>query len=221
MKKKLISIGIILIFLIVGFSGCLEEKNIESDEKNTYNGKSEYGNNLTDEDWDYFVFHYNSGKDLNNLFTIGFDIIDTQISLFDPVNSSFLLEINNSNKNILYQLNNISNTMNSNISLYNSFLNNFTLSSNMVNHSFEQKKLLNAYQNYSYAFLSIYNKIIANFNPSIEEYFFIDISEEMAIIFYIEGLIVQIMNNQVEIIVNIPNEIWDKWENNDWSFMES
>ncbi|HMA83035.1 MAG TPA: hypothetical protein VKP59_02275 [Candidatus Thermoplasmatota archaeon] len=211
MNLKSIGISIMLIILIVGFSGCVQEN--ESDEQITQDVQ------LTDEDWNYFVFHYKSGKDLNQLFTSGFNIIDKEIKLFDPVNSSFLLEVNNSNLNELTNLKNISNKMYENISDYRSTLDDFMVSSNLIEHHQKQSNLFDVYENLSNLYLATYNRIISVYNSSTAKTKLVDISDIMQQLFVIEESINSIMDDQVQEIIDIPEEIWNKWEDKDWSFM--
>lgn len=222
MNDRFIAIGILLVFLITGFSGCIEDKDTDYDKNNSdFDDNIESEGNLTEEDWDYFVFHYTSGKDLHILFTSGFNIIDNELAFFDSVNSTFLLGFNLSNQDTLFQLKSISKVMNANISQYRTILQNFTLSDKMINHGLEQNKLLNGYQNLSNAFLSVYDKINAFFEHSNESTTLIDISEEMEIILVGDDSIADIMDNQVEIIVSISDEEWDEWaKDRDWSFMD-
>ena len=222
MNNRFIAIGITLMFLITGFSGCVEDKDTNPNKDNSnFDDNIESGGNLTEEDWDYFVFQYTSGKDLHDLFTSGFNIIDNELALFDPINSTFLLELNLSNQDNLFQLKSISKVMNANISQYRTILQNFTLSDKMINHGLEQNKLINSYQNLSNDFLSVYNKINASFELSNESTTLVDISEEMEIIFVGDDSIAVIMDNQVEIIVSISDEEWDEWtKDRDWSFMD-
>ena len=222
MNNRFIAIGITLMFLITGFSGCVEDKDTNPNKDNSnFDDNIESGGNLTEEDWDYFVFHHTSGKDLHALFTSGFNIIDNELALFDPINSTFLLELNLSNQDTLFQLKSISKVMNANISQYRTILQNFTLSDKMINHGLEQNKLINSYQNLSNDFLSVYNKINASFELSNESTTLVDISEEMGIIFVGDDSIAVIMDNQVEIIVSISDEEWDEWtKDRDWSFMD-
>lgn len=211
MNLKWIGISLTLIILIAGFSGCVQEN--ESDEQETQDVQ------LTDEDWNYFVFHYESGKDLNQLFTSGFNIIDKEIKLFDPVNSSFLLEVNNSNLNIITNLKNISNEMYENISDYRSTLDDFKVSSNLIDHHQKQGDLFDVYENLSNLYLATYNRIISVYNSSTAKTKLVDISDIMQQLFVIEESINSIMDDQVQEIIDIPEEVWDKWEDKDWSFM--
>lgn len=222
MNNRFVAIGITLMFLITGFSGCVEDKDTNPNKDNSnFDDNIESGGNLTEEDWDYFVFHYTSGKDLSALFTSGFNIINNELAWFDPANSTFLLELNLSNQDTLFQLKNISKVMNANISQYRTILQNFTLSNKIINHGLEQNKLINNYQNLSNAFLSVYTKINASFELSNESTTLIDISEEMEIILVVDDSIADIMDNQVEIIVSISDEEWDEWtKDRDWSFMD-
>jgi len=89
-----------------------------------------------------------------------------------------------------------------------------------MNHSQKQGQLFDVYQNLSYVFDSVYIKVIAGFDPSIEIMVYIDISDEMALIFMIEQLITTIMDEQVNLVVNIPEDIWAEWDDKDWSFIE-
>jgi len=211
MNLKWTGILLTLIILIAGFSGCVQES--ESDDQETQDVQ------LTDEDWNYFVFHYESGKDLNQLFTSGFNIIDKEIKLFDPVNSSFLLEVNNSNLNIITNLKNISNEMYENISDYRSTLDDFKVSSNLIDHHQKQGDLFDVYENLSNLYLATYNRIISVYNSSTAKTKLVDISDIMQQLFVIEETINSLMDDQVQEIIDIPEKVWDKWEDKDWSFM--
>ncbi len=203
---------ILSIILVIVLAGCFQVD--ESNEKKVYD------EDLTKEDWDYFVFHYFSGKDLNQLFKSGFQIINTEMSKFDPINSSFLLEVNQSNWNELSNLKNISNIMYKNISNYRNELTNFTLSSNMIDHAKKQSDLFNVYENTSNLYMITYNRIVVVYNSSKAETSYVDISDIMLQIFSIEESINDIMDDQVNQILNIPDEIWNEWDDKDWSFME-
>jgi len=221
MNTKLVASILSFIMLLVFFSGCVEETELAEHENqpNESMETTEQDAHLTEEDWNYFNFHYFSGKDLYTSFNSGFNIINTQISLYDPVNSSFLLEVNSSNEQVFFQLHDIAEFMSSNISFYQNNLHNYTVSSNMMNHSQKQGQLFDVYQNLSYVFDSVYIKVIAGFDPSIEIMVYIDISDEMALIFMIEQLITTIMDEQVNLVVNIPEDIWAEWDDKDWSFI--
>lgn len=176
---------------------------------------------LTNEDWDYFVFHYLSGKDLHGLFVGGFSIVNSEISLFDPDNSSFLLKSNMSNQHLFHQLKIISETMTENISMYKDELDGFTLSEQLKDHGLEQDKLFNVYANLSKVFLSIAEKVNTSFNESINESLLISISNEMQLLFVGDETISLIMDNQLAKIINISDEAWDEWtKERDWSFMD-
>ena len=208
MNTKLVAIIVAFIMFLAFFNGCIEETESVEHE------------NLTEEDWSYFNFHYLSGKDLYTSFNSGFNILNTQISLYDPENSSFLLEVNSTNEQVFFQLHDIAEFMSSNISVYKNNLNNYTVSSNMMNHSQKQGQLFDVYQNLSYVFDSVYIKVISGFDSSIETMVYIDISNEMALIFMIEQLITTIMDEQVNLVVSIPDDIWAEWDDKDWSFIE-
>lgn len=176
---------------------------------------------LTDEDWDYFVFHYNSGKDLHGLFMEGFDIVNEEISLFDPTNSSFLLKCNASNIDRLSQLSFIAETMKENISVYKSRLAGFSLSDQMKDHGLQQNKLFNVYSNLSNVFLSIDEKVQNSYNSSVNDSILIGISNEMNLLFVGDETISLIMDDQLATIINISDEAWDEWtKDRDWSFMD-
>lgn len=222
MNTKLVASILPFIMLLAFFSGCVEETESAEHENqpNESMETTEQDAHLTEEDWNYFNFHYFSGKELYTSFNSGFNIINTQISLYDPVNSSFLLEVNSSNEQVFFYLHDIAEFMNSNISVYQNNLHNYTVSSNMMNHSQKQGQLFDVYQNLSYVFDSVYIKVIAGFDPSIETMVYIDISDEMALIFMIEQLITTIMDEQVNLVVSIPDDIWAEWNDKDWSFIE-
>ncbi len=222
MNTKLVASILLFIMLLAFFSGCVEETESAEHENqpNESMETTEQDAHLTEEDWNYFNFHYFSGKDLYTSFNSGFNIINTQISLYDPVNSSFLLEVNSSNEQVFFHLHDIAEFMSSNISVYQNNLHNYTVSSNMMNHSQKQGQLFDVYQNLSYVFDSVYIKVIAGFDPSIETMVYIDISNEMALIFMIEQLITTIIDEQVNLVVSIPDDIWAEWDDKDWSFIE-
>ena len=210
----------LLVFLTVlvlfsGLCGCMEE--VDDSTNHDTNGLSEH---LTDEDWNYYVFSYTSGKDLHELFDAGFTTINTALAWFDPTNSSFLLEINASNTNNISQLEHISTVMSENISRYTPLLQNYSLSDSIQNHSLEQKKLFLCYQNLSNIFLLISYKVQTSLEHSNQSSILVDISEDMGAIFDEDGYRTDIMNTQVDIMVSIPDETWEEWtKDRDWSFM--
>jgi len=209
MRLNGIIIAISAIIIISSLCGCVNEP------------KENVRNELGDEDWDYFVFHYLSGKDLHSLFVDGFSIVNSEISLFDPDNSSFLLKCNVSNQHLFDQLRSISETMTENISIYKDELDGFMLSEQLKEHGLEQDKLFNVYANLSKVFLSIAEKVNTSFNESINESLLISISNEMQLLFVGDETISLIMDNQLAKIINISDEAWDEWtKERDWSFMD-
>ncbi len=196
--------------------GCVEEPGDSTNDDT--NGVSEH---LTDVDWNYYVFSYTSGKDLHELFDRGFTIINTELTWFDPTNSSFLLEITPSNKDNFTQLEQISTTMNENISRYALLLNTFSVSPTFINHSVKQQQLFVNYQNLSNIFRSINYKIRTSIDRSNTSTLLVDISEDMVAIFTIDESRNDIMNDQVDMMIHIPDDIWDEWtKDRDWSFMD-
>jgi hypothetical protein len=82
MKNKLVIIGIILVFLLVGLCGCVEETK----KKDT----------LTDEDWNYMVWYQEITDKLiniNNEFSSLFNITNDSVGLLSTINKTKIKEL--------------------------------------------------------------------------------------------------------------------------------
>ena len=212
MRMKIITFIVCLVLFITCSIGCVEQ---ESEHENI--------ENLTDIDWEYFQFHYSSGKDLDRLFRQGVVIINEEIAVYNPANSSFLLEVNSTNHQSLSHLINISITILKNVSSYQIILQNYSTSSYFTNHKIVQENIFSIYKELSYVYLIAYDRIEAayiNSNSSNNTEIYVDISDTMISIFSIEESINENMSAQVNHIVTIPEDIWSQWDEKDWSFME-
>lgn len=210
MNTRCISVAILILVLFSSLSGCIKETEKKSSE------------HLGDEDWDYFVFHYESGRDLSRLFAEGIRLLDDAMSLYDPVDQSFLLKLDQSNKIELLKLEWIARTMQQNISNYQKQLEQFTLSDQMKSHGEQQGKLFTIYYGQSTFFLSSYEKILYFSDGLNDDSRYIDVSEEMLALFLGDDIISDIMNTQVDLIRSIPDDAWEKWTmERDWSFMDN
>jgi len=211
MNKIHSSIALCLVLLITCFIGCIEE-NQEAEK--------EIDPSLTEEDWGYFQFHYHSGKKLDLLYREGLSILNTEIDFVNMKNSSFLIELNSSNPETLYQLRNLSASINLNLSTYQAMLQNYTVSSYFTNHKKEQENLFSVFENLSYVYFDAYIRIRAVYNSPDYPATYIDISDTMSNIFMIEQYINNILEIQVNNVVDIPDTIWNEWDNKDFSFMD-
>lgn len=219
-KQKILSLLLIFILVIV-FSGCTTEETSDQNTDTDNESPNVGAESLTDEDWDYFVFSYVSGEDLYHLFNQGFNQIDNSLSLFDPVNDTFLLKLNTTTKAKLLDLESIALIIQNNATHYQSDLDEYTLSEQLKPHATLQETLFTVYQNRSISFLSVYNKINVTINLSDDRINLVDISSEMANIFTEDELITEILDAQINQINSIPDDEWDKWtKDRDWSFME-
>jgi hypothetical protein len=152
---------------------------------------------------------------------MGFSIVNIELELFDPNNSSFLLQCNSTNHEDLIQLGNISRNITEHFLIYMNLLNNSSLSTLIYQHGSKQKKLFDTYNYLSGVLFSIYDKVQTTFNPYGLEAFLIDISDEMQLLFDIDETITSIIDDQVEIILSLSDKIWDDWtKERDWSFMD-
>ena len=213
MTTKQLALGLLSILLLVGITGCIEESTTEDTTELS-------GPPLTDEDWNYFQFHYISGNDLFSLFNEGFQVLNTHISLYNPTNSSFLIGVNESNKLEYLILDDIAETISQNVSRYQPELATYTVSPYFLNHSIRQEQLFDSYKNLSVVFNSVYVKVVTGYEPKEDMDAYIDISEEMEILFIIEQFINLYMNDQLEYLAAIPDDVRAAWDDNDWSFME-
>lgn len=206
--------AIILSVLFILVSGCMDQGSDSTDTKD-----STYV--LTDNDWDYYVFSYTSGKDLRDISDVGLAQINDALTWFDPTNESFLLQVNASNVDTLLLLKSLSMQMDDNISRYIASLQNFTLSNIIHNHSKEQNGLFHCYQNISKAFSLIFFKMNSSLNESSTSSFLVDVSDEMNTIFDEDEKRNDILNDQVNLLISIPEDVWDTWTSGrDWSFMQ-
>lgn len=217
MNNKPMILMIAIFIISMGFYGCIEEENNTNGQNN-----QPTENILTDEDWDYFVFHYLSGKDLHTLYSTAGDLISNEIYFSDSANYTYLIELNIANQQTLAQLKNLSEQLNANSSQYIDTLQTFTLSTTMKNHSELQNTLFVRYLSLSQIISSIYDTIFSSTPPTNTSATVIDISVDMIQMLSVSELITDLLDEQVDIItLQISDEEWEEWtKDRDWSFME-
>ena len=202
LNKKIVLVLLISFFLIMPFLGCIEDKQ-EATEKENEDNNDPVMQDLTDEDWNYYVWQYITRDNLFSQIEKGWSIINATSD-----RNIRLLKLNESNLVKITRLNNISSEMKGNITHHLENISTYNLSYRLDAVRENQITILKCYLNISKNYSSIYdryNQQISNLAPlSGDEY--VEISAEMDSIIN-QSLLIQ--SNIITINTKLNNSISD------------
>lgn len=176
LRRQYVLVLFISLVLITPFLGCTEnidDSNSADKEKND-DVKTE---ELTDEDWEYYVWQYTTRNQLFDKIQTGWEIIN---STTDKHIRLFILR--NDSVEDISKLNNISLTIKKNVTSHLNNISNFNLSNRLEEIRGNQIIILNSYYNISKSYSSIYNKYIKRLkdhDESIQKTEYVDMSDQI------------------------------------------